>query len=259
MTPDQFFRLDGKVALVTGGYGGIGEAVCRGLAGMGARIAVAGHNTEKADAFATTLRDQGADAHASVFDARSVSDIQRMVDDVAGHFGRLDILVNCIGGNREEKADDVTEAIYDDVMLTNLKTGMFQAQAAAKHMRQSGTGGKVLFLGSVRGQLALRGRGFAAYCAAKGGLSVLCKQLAAEWAEDKITVNVLAPTFTRTPQAAKWLDDPVFYQGVVSRIPLGRIAETQDVVGAVLFFVAPAADFVTGQTLYLDGGITATQ
>ena len=126
-------------------------------------------------------------------------------------------------------------------------------------MRRLGTGGKMLFLGSVRSQLALRGRGFAAYCAAKGGLTILARQLAAEWAEHRITVNVLAPTFTRTPQAAKWLDDPVFYQSVVSRIPLGRIAETIDVVGAALFLVAPAADFITGQTLYLDGGITATQ
>ena len=259
MTPDQLFRLDGKVALVTGGYGGIGEALCQGLARMGARVAVAGHNREKADSCATALRQEGADAHPSVFDARSIPDTQRMVDEVAGHFGRIDILINAIGGNQEEKADDVTEAVYDDVMLTNLKTAMFQAQAAAQHMRRLGTGGKMLFLGSVRSQLALRGRGFAAYCAAKGGLTILAKQLAAEWAEHRITVNVLAPTFTRTPQAAKWLDDPVFYQSVVSRIPLGRIAETTDVVGAALFLVAPAADFITGQTLYLDGGITATQ
>jgi NAD(P)-dependent dehydrogenase (short-subunit alcohol dehydrogenase family) len=259
MNPEKLFRLDGKVAVVTGGYGGIGEDVCRGLAGMGARVAVAGHNTDKAKALTAALTADGADAYPATFDARSTADTQRMIDEVAAHYGRLDILVNAIGGNREEKADDVTEAIYDDVMLTNLKTAMFQAQAAARHMRRVPTGGKMVFLGSVRGQLALRGRGFAAYCAAKGGLSILAKQLAAEWAEHRITVNVLSPTFTRTPQAAKWLDDPVFYQNVVSRIPLGRIAETSDVVGAVLFLVAPAADYITGQTLYLDGGLTATQ
>jgi gluconate 5-dehydrogenase len=88
---------------------------------------------------------------------------------------------------------------------------------------------------------------------------MLCRQLAAEWADHRIRVNVLAPTFTRTPQAAKWLEDPVFYQNLVSRIPLGRIAEPADVMAAALFFVAPASSFVTGQTLYLDGGITATQ
>jgi gluconate 5-dehydrogenase len=259
MADAPLFRLDGKVALVTGGYGGIGEAVCREIVAAGGRVAVAGHHEDKASACAEALRETGADARPAVFDARSVGDTQRMTDQVAADFGRLDILVNCIGGNQEEKADEVTEAVYDDVMVTNLKTAMFQAQAAAKHMRRSGGGGKVVFVGSVRGRIALRGRGFAAYCAAKGGLEALCRQLAAEWAEDRINVNVIAPTFTRTAQAAKWLDDPVFYQSVVARIPLGRVAETRDVAGAVLFFASPASDFVTGQTLYLDGGITVTQ
>ncbi len=259
MSIPSLFRLDGKVAVVTGGYGGIGLAICREIVAAGGRVAVAGHHEEKAAASAESLRGEGADARAAVFDARSVGDIQRMADQVAADFGRLDILVNCIGGNKEEKADDVTEAVYDEVMLTNLKTAMFQAQAAAKHMQHGGEGGKVLFIGSVRGHIALRGRGFAAYCAAKGGLEALCRQLAAEWADHRINVNVVAPTFTRTAQAAKWLDDPVFYQSVVSRIPLGRVAETRDVAAAALYFVSPASDFVTGQTLYLDGGITVTQ
>jgi NAD(P)-dependent dehydrogenase (short-subunit alcohol dehydrogenase family) len=141
----------------------------------------------------------------------------------------------------------------------NLKTAMFQSQAAAKHMIKQGGGGKQLFFASVRSQLALRGRGFSAYCAAKGGLSVLVKQLAAEYAEHRINVNALAPTFTRTPQVARWLDDPDFYRNLVARIPLGRVAEPDDIVGAVLFFVPPASNFVTGGTLYIDGGITATQ
>jgi NAD(P)-dependent dehydrogenase (short-subunit alcohol dehydrogenase family) len=253
------FRLDGKVAWVTGGYGGIGEPVCRGLAAMGAKVAVAGHTIEKAEALVGSLRRDGHDAQAFAFDAMSVTDVHRGADEVAKHFGHLDILVNTVGGNVEEKADDVTETTYDRVMNSNLKTCMFQGQAAARHMIRQGTGGKLLYLGSVRSQLALRGRGFAAYCAAKGGLTILARQLAAEWAENKINVNVLAPTFTRTPQAAKWLDDPEFYKNLVSRIPLGRIAETADVVGAVLFFVSPASDFITGQTLYIDGGITITQ
>jgi NAD(P)-dependent dehydrogenase (short-subunit alcohol dehydrogenase family) len=259
MPDEPLFRLDGKVALVTGGYGGIGEAICREFLAAGGRVAVAGHNEDKARACAEALSKDGGDARPAVFDARSVTDIHRMTDQVAADFGRVDILVNCIGGNKEEKADDVTEAVYDDVMVTNLKTAMFQAQAAAKHMRRSGSGGKIVFIGSVRGRIGLRGRGFAAYCAAKAGIEALCRQLAAEWADDRINVNVIAPTFTRTAQAAKWLDDPVFYQGVVARIPLGRVAETRDVAGAALFFCSPASDFVTGQTLYLDGGITVTQ
>jgi NAD(P)-dependent dehydrogenase (short-subunit alcohol dehydrogenase family) len=239
------FRLDGKVALVTGGYGGIGEAVSRGLAGVGAKVAISGHNGEKAAAFAEALKTTGADAHAAAFDVTSVAETQRMVDDVAKHFGRLDILVNCIGLNREEKAEEVTEAQFDHVFDVNLKGAMFQAQAAARHMIRQGGGGKQVHLGSVRTLLGLRGRGYAAYCATKGGLAILCKQLAAEWAPHQINVNVVAPTFVRTQQVAKMLSDAAFYNTLVARIPLGRIAEPVDVSNAVLFFATSATDFIT--------------
>jgi len=181
-----------------------------------------------------------------------------MVDDVAAHYGRLDILVNCVGLNQEAKAEEFDEERWDFVVTANLKSAMFQAQAAARHMIAGG-GGKQVHIGSVRTQLGLRGRGYAAYCAAKGGLAVLCKQLAAEWAPHKINVNVVAPTFVRTDLVADMLADPNFYRGLVGRIPLGRIAEPEDVSNAVLFFASAASDFITGQTLFLDGGITATQ
>ena len=255
--PDPF-RLDGRVALVTGGYGGIGDAVSRGLIRAGAKVAVSGHNADKAAVYAEALRAEGGDAYAAVFDSLSVTETRRMVDEVAGHFGRLDILVNCVGLNREEKAEDVTEEMFDQVMDVNLKSSMFQAQAAARHMIRQG-GGKQVHIGSVRTQLALRGRGYAAYCAAKGGLAILCKQLAAEWAPHQINVNVVAPTFVRTQQVARMLADQDFHRALVARIPLGRIAEPEEVWNAVWFFVSPASNFITGQTLYLDGGITATQ
>ena len=258
-SPEQAFRLDGKVALVTGGYGGIGRVVSRGLAEMGAKIAVAGHNAEKAAAHVETLRQQGFDAFASAFDVLSVAQIQQTADDVAGHFGRLDILVNCVGQHREEKAEEVAEENFDFVFDVNLKGAMFQAQAAARHMIAQATGGKQVHIGSVRTLLGLRGRGYAAYCATKGGLAILCKQLAAEWAPHKINVNVVAPTFVRTELVASMLEDPNFYNTLVARIPLGRIAEPEDVRNAVLFLVSPASDFVTGQALFVDGGITATQ
>jgi NAD(P)-dependent dehydrogenase (short-subunit alcohol dehydrogenase family) len=120
-------------------------------------------------------------------------------------------------------------------------------------------GGKQVHIGSVRSQVALRGRGYAAYCAAKGGLSMLCKQLAAEWAPHKINVNVVSPTFVRTEMISYMLSDEKFLNTILSRIPLGRIAEPEDVRDAVLFFASGSSDFITGQTLYLDGGITATQ
>jgi NAD(P)-dependent dehydrogenase (short-subunit alcohol dehydrogenase family) len=255
---EQLFRLDGKVAPVTGGYGGIGEAVSFGLARLGAKVAVTGHNGAKAAAWVAALKKEGHQAYDTAFDVVSVAETRRMVDEVANHFGRLDILVNCVGLNRQEKAEEVTEERFDHVFNVNLKGAMFQAQAAARHMIKQG-GGKQVHIGSVRSLLALRGRGFAAYCATKGGLSILCRQLAAEWAPHKINVNVLAPTFVRTEQVAAMLADPVFYANLVARIPLGRIAEPEEVANAVMFFVSSASDFITGQTLYLDGGITTTQ
>jgi len=133
------------------------------------------------------------------------------------------------------------------------------SQRAAKHMIEQGEGGKHVHLGSVRTLLGLRGRGYAAYTAAKGGLGTMVKQLAAELAPHKINVNMVAPTFVRTAMIAHMLRDEAFYKTLTARIPLGRVAEPEEVMQAVLFFVAPASDFITGQILYLDGGITATQ
>ena len=256
---EQLFRLDGKVALVAGGDGGIGEAVSRGLAAAGAKVAITSNNGPGAVACAEALKKQGYDAYSAAFDVLSVAETQSMVDGVAKHFGRVDILVNCIGLNREQKAEEVTEETFDFVYGVNLKGAMFQAQAVARQMIKQGTGGKQVHMGSVRSLLALGGRGYAAYCATKGGLAILCKQLAAEWAPHKINVNVVAPTFVRTLQVANMLSDANFYNNLVARIPMGRIAEPDDVMSTVLFLVSPASDFITGHTLYLDGGLTATQ
>jgi NAD(P)-dependent dehydrogenase (short-subunit alcohol dehydrogenase family) len=255
----QLFRLDGKVALIPGGYGGIGEAVCRGLAASGAKVVIAGQRAKRTEALAETLRQEGAEAFAVSFDAHEVQDIRRMVDEAAAHFGRLDILVNCVGLNREEKLLDITEENFDFVYSANLKSALFLSQAVARHQLEQGTGGKHVHLGSVRTLLGLRGRGYAAYCAAKGGLGTMCKQLAAELAPHNINVNVVAPTFVRTEQVAPMLADPQFYAALTARIPLGRVAEPEEVMHTALFLVSRASDFITGQVLYLDGGITATQ
>ena len=154
-----------KVALVTGGYGGIGAAVSRGLAELGAKVAVAGRNGRR-----RPRARKRSGGYAAPFDAMSVADTRRMVDEVAAHFGRVDILVNCVGLNQEAKAEEFDEERWDYVVDANLKSAMFQAQAAARHMIAQG-GGKQVHIGSVRTQLGLRGRGYAAYCAAKGGLA----------------------------------------------------------------------------------------
>jgi gluconate 5-dehydrogenase len=233
--------------------------VSQGLAELGATVAISDWEAEKAAAFSETLRSQGYESHSVAFDVLSVPDTYRMFDEIAKYYGKIDILVNCVGTQREEAAESVTEEAFDKVYNVNLKGAMFQAQAAARHMIKQGTGGKQVHMGSVRSQLALRGRGYAAYCATKGGLGVLCKQLAAEWAPYGINVNVVAPTFVRTPLVEPMLSDPAFYNQLVARIPLGRLASPKDVMSAIAFLVSPAADFITGQKLFLDGGLTATQ
>jgi NAD(P)-dependent dehydrogenase (short-subunit alcohol dehydrogenase family) len=250
------FALDGKVAYVPGGYGGIGEAIARGLAQHGARVAISGRNLDKAQALAAQLRDAGHDAFGLAMDAHSVADARSSVDAVAQHFAALDILVNCVGIQREQKIDEVDEATFDEVLAVNLKAAMFLAQAAARHQHE---GGKQVHLLSVRAQLGLRGRGYSAYCATKGALVMLIRQHAMELAPRGITVNGIAPTVVRTEMARHWLDNPATHAQILERIPLGRVAEPADVVGAALFFCAPASDFVTGQVLYVDGGITASQ
>ncbi len=253
------FDLAGKVAFVPGGYGGIGEAIVRGLARHGARVVVAGRDAVKANALATKLRDEGMTASGCAMDARSVDSIRAAVDGAVAEFGGVDILMNCVGIQREQPLQEVTEEAWDAVVDVNLKAAMFTAQAVARHQVAAGRGGRHVHLLSVRAQLGLRDRGYSAYCSTKGGLAMLVRQHAVELARHRITVNGIAPTVVRTDMARHWFADPVTAKAIVERIPLGRAGEPDDIVGAAIFFCAPASDFVTGQILYIDGGITASQ
>ncbi len=252
------FDLNGRVALVPGGYGGIGEAVSWALASRGATVAVSGRSQQRATLLAQQLTGAGHRSYAFSFDMGKVDDIRRHVDEVAEAHGSVDILVNCIGTQREQPAEQVTEEAWDAVSDMNLKGAFFLAQAAGRHQIRKGSGCQI-HISSVRSLLALRGRGYAAYCATKGGLNILVKQLAAEWAPFGITVNGIAPTFIRTELVRGYLDDEQFYKSLVDRIPLGRIGDPIDVAGVALFLASPAAAFITGQILFVDGGITATQ
>jgi NAD(P)-dependent dehydrogenase (short-subunit alcohol dehydrogenase family) len=252
----DLFDLGGRKALIPGGYGGIGKAVAQALARAGASVAIAGRDGAQAEALAGFLRNEGHDAHGLAMDAMDTKDIDRAVDEAAARLGGLDILVNCIGKNREQKIGEVTEEIFDEVYRTNLRSAMFLGQAAARHQRE---GGRQVHLLSVRSQLGMRGFGYSAYCATKGGLVMLVKQHAVELAARGITVNGIAPTVVLTDAAQKWKNDPARWQALLARIPLGRVAEADDIAGAAVFFCSKAAAFVTGQVLYLDGGLTATQ
>lgn len=253
------FDLTGKVAYLPGGYGGLGEAIARALASHGATVVVAGRNVHKAEALARSLREAGQSAHGLAVDLHSVAEIRASVDEVVRRCGALDILVNCTGIQREQPLLDVTEETYDEVYAINLKASMFLGQAVARHQVAAKRGGKQIHLLSVRAQLGLRGRGYSAYCSTKGGLVMLVKQHAMELAPHGIHVNGIAPTVVETEMARHWIDNPVTHKQIVERIPLGRVGQPRDVAGAAVFFASGASDFVTGQVLYVDGGVTASQ
>lgn len=253
------FDLHEKVAFLPGGYGGIGEAIAWGLAQSGAKVMIAGRDIKKANKLASQLMDAGYEADAVALDVTSVADIEHAVQKVIDVYGQIDILMNCVGTQKEQMLLDVTEDAFDEVYQVNLKSAMFLAQAVAKHQISRGEGGKQVHLLSVRSQFGLRDRGYSAYCSTKGGMVMLIKQHAMELAPKGITVNGVAPTFVYTEMIQHVMENDEFRQGLLDRIPLGRIADPKDIVGPALFFCAPASGFVTGQTMYVDGGITSSQ
>ncbi len=252
-------RFDGKVAFIAGGYGVIGEAIARALAAHGATVVVAGRDEGKASTLAAALVEAGGKASAVTLDARSTASVRAAVESAAARHGALDLVVNSLGAQREQPLLEVTEDAWDEILEVNLKAAMFLGQAAARVQIAAGRGGRHVHQLSVRAQLGLRGRGHSAYCSSKGGLALLVKQHAMELAPHGINVNGVAPTVVRTPLAGRWLTDPELYQKLIERIPLGRIAEVEDVVGPTLFLCGSASSFMTGQILYVDGGITASQ
>jgi NAD(P)-dependent dehydrogenase (short-subunit alcohol dehydrogenase family) len=255
------FRLDGRVAVVSGGTGGIGQRLALAFAGVGANVAVLARSAQDATDLGRQIEATGAHAHLVGADVTKRAEADRAIGDVMDRFGRVDIIVNAVGGGAGTAlypAEEYPEDEWDRILDLNLRSDLLPTQAAARAMIAGGRGGRVLHISSVRGQLGIN-QGFSAYVAAKGAINALTRQQATEWARHGITVNAIAPTFVATPQVESLLADEEFRRTLLARIPLGRIADTDDVVGAVLFFCSDASAFVTGQVLTLDGGLTATQ
>jgi NAD(P)-dependent dehydrogenase (short-subunit alcohol dehydrogenase family) len=257
----DIFSLEGRVALIPGGGGGIGSALAEAFAGAGARVAVAGRTAEPCEAAAERIRAAGSEALAITADVTNEADCDRMVAEVTDRFGRIDILVNAVGGGAGKvlhPAEAYPRADWDWIMELNVRSTVVPTQAVARELISRGEGGAILSLSSVRANLGINA-GYSAYVAAKGAISSLTRQWATEWARHGIRVNAIMPTFVDTPQVATLLADPAFKAGIVSRIPLGRVGQTGDLVGPAIFLCSDAASFVTGQILGIDGGLTATQ
>ncbi len=254
----SLFDLDGQHVMVVGGTGGIGGEIAAACHAFGAKVSVTGRRQDRCDAAAARISGDRSRAVGAEMDATKADSIAAGFEAAEAALGPVTVLVNSAGTQIEEPATDVLEESWDTVMDINFKGGFLLSQAAAHSMIAQGNGGSIIHITSVRSNLGIR-RGYAAYVGSKGGLGILIKQLASEWAEHGIRVNGIAPTFIRTPLVDRYLNDPDFYNALVSRIPMGRVGETEDLAGIAVFLASPSSSFVTGQNIFVDGGVTACQ
>jgi NAD(P)-dependent dehydrogenase (short-subunit alcohol dehydrogenase family) len=258
-TIDRLFDVEGLRVLIPGGYGALGEAISWGFARHGATVAIAGPSLSKAQTLAESIRELGLPSHALKLDAKDSRQIADAVDIASETMGGIDVLVNCVGIQREQSILSVTPEVFDEVYSVNLRSAMFLGQEVARRQIAAGIGGRHIHLLSVRSKLALRDRGYSAYCATKGGLLMLVKQHAMELAPHGITVNGVAPTFIQSDRIRPHLEREEFREFIIERNPLGRIGDPVEVVGQIIALAAPAGAYITGQTIYIDGGVTASQ
>ena len=249
----SLYDLSGKRALVVG-CGGIGQACVAALANFGAAVATADYALPLAQEAAETVRQTGGEGLALQVDISDPASAQQCVADVVATFGRIDILVNAAGINIRKPALDFAPEEWERVLSVNL-SGVFYVTQAAGRLMVEQRYGKVVTISSVS---SLVGHpNLAPYGASKGGLLVLTRTLAVEWAPFGVTVNAVGPAYTETPLTSRYLLEPGKREEIVRDIPMGRLAQPEETAAAVVFLASDASRFVTGQTLYVDGGRTA--
>ena len=243
------FDLGGKVAIVTGANTGIGQAIAVALAEAGADVALAGRSP--ADETAERIRALGRGAVPIEADLATTAPVQKVVDETLAAFGRLDILVNNAGIIRRADAADFSEADWDEVIDTNLKSLFFLCQAAGRHMLGQGSGKIVNIASLLSFQGGIR---VPSYAAAKSGVAGLTRALANEWAGRGVNVNAIAPGYIATNNTAALQADETRNRQILERIPAGRWGDPGDIAGAAVFLASSAADYVNGHVLAVDGG-----
>lgn len=244
------FSLSGRRALVTGATRGIGLALATALAQAGASVIVTGRSQTTVERAVAELQAQGFSIEGRVLDVTQTADIQRCL----GEIGDLDILINNAGTEQICPSLDADEALWDTIIATNLKGAFFCAQAAARSMTRR-EGGTIINLCSLTSAVGVPGA--AAYGSSKSGLTGMTRALSTEWAPQGIRVNGIAPGYFETEMTQAFYQDAAWVESMQAKIPLGRFGELEDLAGAVVFLCSPAARYITGQILYVDGGYLA--
>ena len=250
------FDLTGKVAVVTGGSGGAGKAISIGLALYGADIVCTSRTMSTLEDTAAEVEKLGKKAFPISCDVSDPESVDQMMKKTIDEFGKIDIMVTAAGIALRAEAENMAIEDFKKVMAANVEGTLLCCQAAAKEMIKREEGGNIITIGSIRG---LQGHpaGYSAYGTSKGAVHMMTKQLATEWAKFKIRVNSIAPCIFWTPLTEPILKDEAMYKIFMQRIPLGRPAEPEDLVGAVLYLSTPASSMVTGHILSVDGGTSA--
>ena len=248
---EKIFDLENKVGIVTGGSSGIGFAIARALGYAGVKIAIVNRHEASGSEAAANLCEDGIEAKAFSCDVSIKDDVEAMVEAVEKALGPVDILVNSAGLNIRKKALEFDPAEWDQILDTNLKGSFLTCQAVGRRMVQRRCG-HIVNISSIAAFIGLSDR--APYCASKGGVSQLTKVLAIEWAANGVTVNAIGPGYVRTPLIAELMEDNSFQKTVRAQVPMQRIAEAEDLQGILLVLCSKAGAYITGQTIYVDGG-----
>lgn len=244
-------RLDGKRALVTGAGRGIGQAAAAALAEAGAHVVLISRTRSELDEVAAAIARDGGSAEVETVDVVDVEAARRVFDRI----GPVDVFVNNAGTNRPAALLDVTAEDFDAVMALNVRGAFFSVQSVARHMVAAEKGGSIISISSQMGLVALAGR--SVYCASKHAVEGMTKSIALDLAPHNIRVNTIAPTFIETPLTRPMFENKPFFEDVMRRLPIGRVGQVTDLMGAVLFLASDASAMMTGSCLCVDGGWTA--
>lgn len=261
----NLFDLTGKNAVVVGGAGGIGQAIAQGIAQAGAKVAIASRNEESLKRAQEEIKAAGADVAYYKVDAVDEASVEALVKATVADMGKIDILVCAQGFNKKFDAKDFPMDTFRQMLDVNVVGFMMCAKHFGQHMIENGYG-KMILLSSVRGKIATKGPGNAGYCSTKGAVDMMTKQLASEFGPYGITVNAIGPNITATPMmvsvfekraADAGVDVDTYLKQQGAGLPMRRMATPEDCIGPAVFLASPASDFLTGNILYPDGGLTA--